>query len=152
MREELHARRRRPNVGKRVIFLVAGAAWIVSASSASSSQALVVSAEPHCVHERAARPIDYLLPFLVLKIERDVVLLNGKPVKESEVANGVLMSVKTSANATIHVLVDAEVRYGRVMSILKLIPKRSSMRTIILTPSAMCDLGDNFCWFRDGTP
>jgi biopolymer transport protein ExbD len=96
--------------------------------------------------------MDYLLPFLVLKIERDEILLNGQPLKESELANAVIMSVQTRASATIHVVVDAEVRYGRVISILKLIPKRSTMRTIILTPSAMRDLGDNFCWFRDGTP
>jgi biopolymer transport protein ExbD len=112
----------------------------------------MVFAEPHCVHKPAPRPIDYLLPFLVLKIERDALLLNGQPVNPSEMANAVITFVQTRASTTIHVLVDPKVDYGRVISILRLIPKRSTMRTIILTPGAMHDLGDNFCWFRDASP
>lgn len=152
MREELKGRRPRPNVGRRVIFLAASAAWIVPAFSALHSQALIVFAEPRCVNEPAPRPIDYLLPFLVLKVERDALLLNGQAVNHSEMANAVITFMQTRASTTIHVLVDPEVDYGRVISILKLIPKRSTMRTIILTPGAMHDLGDNFCWFRDASP
>ena len=134
------------------MFLATGAAWIVPAFSESHTQALIVSAEPSCVHQPAPRPIDYLLPFLVLKIERDVALLNGQPLKQSEIANALMKLVQTRASTTMHLLVDPEVDYGRVISVLKLFPKRSTIHTIILTPGAIHDLGDNFCWFRNTTP